>query len=189
MARWRLGALFGSLLVVTGAAGPAAAVPLEPVGVAWAATPPPSVVTPVADWRWPLEPSPAVVRRFQPPPTPWSAGHRGVDLFASVGQPVLAAGAGVVSFSGVVAGVGVVSVEHAGGLRTTYEPVRARAPTGLPVAAGDRIGEVDAVPGHCAPLTCLHWGLVRGRGPQETYLDPLAWLGLRPGPPVLLPYG
>jgi murein DD-endopeptidase MepM/ murein hydrolase activator NlpD len=130
-----------------------------------------------------------VVRRFQPPPTPWSAGHRGVDLFAFVGQPVLAAGAGVVSFSGVVAGVGVVSVDHGGGLRTTYEPVRARAPTGLVVGAGEQIGEVDATPGHCAPLTCLHWGLASGRGAQETYLDPLTAVGLLAGPPVLLPFG
>jgi murein DD-endopeptidase MepM/ murein hydrolase activator NlpD len=130
-----------------------------------------------------------VVRRFQPPPTPWGAGHRGVDLVASVGQPVLAAGPGVVAFSGVVAGVGVVTVQHARGLRTTYEPVRARAPSRVAVAAGDAIGEVDATPGHCAPLTCLHWGLLSGRGAQETYLDPVTVLGLLPGPPVLLPFG
>jgi murein DD-endopeptidase MepM/ murein hydrolase activator NlpD len=211
MARWRRGALFGLVVVLQGAAVPAAAFPLEPVdqpgsgsGLAtgpaassgWArdpfvvlgrAAPRPLPVAPAGGWQWPLEPSPAVVRRFQPPPTPWSAGHRGVDLLAHVGQPVLAAGPGVVSFSGDIAGVGVVSVAHAGGLRTTYEPVRARVPTGVVVRAGDQIGAVDAGPGHCAPITCLHWGLIHGGGGAMTYLDPLSVLAL--GPPVLLRMG
>jgi murein DD-endopeptidase MepM/ murein hydrolase activator NlpD len=177
MAQWLRTALIGVLMVLDSASGPGTHAPG------------PLPVAPVSGWRWPLEPSPAVVRRFEPPPTPWSAGHRGVDLLARVGQPVLAAGAGVVSFSGVVAGIGVVSVSHPSGLRTTYEPVRARAPTGLVVRAGEQIGEVDGTPGHCVPLTCLHWGLVRDRGAEMTYLDPLSFLGLRPGPPVLLPMG
>ena len=32
---------------------------------------------------------------------------------------------------------------------------------------------VAATPGHCAPATCLHWGVLRG----ETYLDPLVLVG------------
>jgi murein DD-endopeptidase MepM/ murein hydrolase activator NlpD len=54
---------------------------------------------------------------------PFGPGHRGVDLAAVAGAPVLAAGAGTVVFAGTVAGRGVVSVDHSGGLRTTYEPV------------------------------------------------------------------
>ncbi|WP_426566488.1 peptidoglycan DD-metalloendopeptidase family protein [Angustibacter sp. McL0619] len=138
-------------------------------------------VVPVRSWGWPLDPRPAVARPFRAPPTPWSAGHRGVDLDAGVGQVVRSAGPGVVSFSGMVAGQGVVVVTHAGGLRTSYEPVARRAAVGLVVRRGDGIGVLAAGAGHCLPRTCLHWGLRRG----TTYLDPLYLL--EPPLPVLLP--
>src|SRR6185436_17998854 len=57
-------------------------------------------VEPRARFVWPLEPRPTVVRRFDPPKKRWAPGHRGVDLSAAVGQPVLSAGEGVVAFSG-----------------------------------------------------------------------------------------
>jgi murein DD-endopeptidase MepM/ murein hydrolase activator NlpD len=98
-----------------------------------------------------------------------------------VGQPVLSAGAGVVAFSGVIAGRGVITVRHAGGLRTTYEPVEERLTAATVLHRGTRIGVVSTVPGHCVPLTCLHWGAISGR----TYQDPLSLLGT--GRPVLLP--
>jgi len=140
-----------------------------------------SVAAPSGAWTWPLAPRPEVRRRFLPPAHAWSPGHRGVDLAAAVGQPVLSAGAGTVSFSGVVAGRGVVTVRHAGGLRTTYEPVDGRAAVGTTVRRGDRVGVLSAAPGHCQPLRCLHWGAVSG----DSYRDPLALLD--PGHPVLLP--
>jgi murein DD-endopeptidase MepM/ murein hydrolase activator NlpD len=143
--------------------------------------PPRSLTRVAAPWTWPLAPDPQVVHAFRAPPTPWSAGHRGVDLAAVVGQPVLSAGRGRVTFSGVVAGRGVVVVLHPEGLRTSYEPVDQRAPVGTLVHPGSRIGVVGGDVGHCSPATCLHWGLRRG----ETYLDPLLLVGL--GPPVLLP--
>ncbi len=73
-------------------------------------------------WQWPLSPRPEILRGFHPPPVPWGAGHRGVDLAASSGQTVRSAGAGQVAYAGVLAGRGVVVVRH-GELRTTYEPV------------------------------------------------------------------
>lgn len=139
---------------------------------------------PVAGFGWPLDPAPVVVRRFDAPDDPWGAGHRGVDLLGRRGQPVLAAGDGVVSFSGVIAGRGVVSVRHDGGWRTTYEPVTDRVPTGTRVSRGDRIGRLGpAGQGHCPPRACLHWGALAG--PRD-YRDPLALLGLVR--PVLLPW-
>jgi murein DD-endopeptidase MepM/ murein hydrolase activator NlpD len=140
---------------------------------------PTAVVT--TAWTWPLAPDPEVVGVFHAPPTPWSAGHRGVDLAAAVGQPVLSAGRGRVTFAASVAGRGVVVVLHAGGLRTSYEPVDDPVPVGTLVQPGSRLAVVSGVPGHCAPSTCLHWGLRRG----EVYLDPLRLV--RAGPPVLLP--
>ena len=133
----------------------------------------------VTGWEWPLDPAPAVVARFDAPTGPFAAGHRGVDLAATVGQPVLAAGRGTVAFAGTVAGKPVVSVDHAGGLRTTYEPVLADVRAGGRVAPGSPVGRVAATSGHCEPLTCLHWGLRAGPG-LATYQDPLSLLGLLP---------
>lgn len=132
---------------------------------------------------WPLSPRPAVLRPFDPPRDQWSPGHRGVDLSAVVGQPVLSAGEGVVGFAGVVAGRGVLTVQHSGGLRTTYEPVDDRLASGTIVHRGTRVGVLSAEPGHCAPGGCLHWGAIS----REAYLDPLSLLSV--GRPILLPLG
>jgi murein DD-endopeptidase MepM/ murein hydrolase activator NlpD len=129
---------------------------------------------------WPLQPEPEVVRPFDPPDSPYGAGHRGVDLLGHVGQPVLSALPGTVSWAGFLAGRGVVVVDH-GATRTTYEPVTATVAVGTPVAAGSQIGAL-ALPGsHCFPRACLHWGWLEG----ETYLDPLRLV--RAGPVRLLP--
>ena len=130
--------------------------------------------------HWPLHPEPEVVERFDPPDTPYGAGHRGVDLAGRVGQTVRAALAGQVTFAGRLAGRGVVTVTH-GPTRTTYEPVTATVTVGDPVAAGAPIGSLELVGSHCFPRTCLHWGWLRG----EAYLDPLRLVG--GGPVRLLP--
>jgi murein DD-endopeptidase MepM/ murein hydrolase activator NlpD len=125
-------------------------------------------------WQWPLRPVPdRIVHDFAPPAEPWLPGHRGVDLAGRAGEPVRAAGSGVVSFAGSIAGVGVVAVTS-GPLRTTYQPVRATVHRGDQVAGGEVIGRLSLAGSHCAPAACLHWGLLRG----EDYLDPLALLGL-----------
>ncbi len=126
-----------------------------------------------ADHRWPVTP-PRVVRRFDPPPQPWLSGHRGVDLAARPGAVVTAAAAGVVLHAGLLAGRGVVTVGHAGGLRTTYEPLTVSVSVGDTVPAGAALGTLDAGHRGCPEPACLHWGLRRG----ERYLDPLALLGL-----------
>jgi murein DD-endopeptidase MepM/ murein hydrolase activator NlpD len=137
------------------------------------ATAEPAAPTPALLWAWPVA-DPVVVRPFERPPTPYAAGHRGVDLAAAPATPVLAAGSGVVAFAGMVAGRPVVSIDHGGGLRTTYEPVAPAVAAGQPVARGSPIGTL--VPGHpgCPAAACLHWGLRR----EKTYLDPLSLLAV-----------
>jgi murein DD-endopeptidase MepM/ murein hydrolase activator NlpD len=128
---------------------------------------------------------PVVERGFDPPLSPWGAGHRGVDLLAGPGVPVRAAASGRVSFAGPVAGRGVLVITMGGGLRITYEPVRAVAAVGREVAVGEVVGALEDGPFHC-PGGCLHWGLRRG----AVYLDPLSLFPgsmLRGGPSRLLP--
>ena len=130
---------------------------------------------------WPAAGPSGILRRFDAPPVRWAAGHRGVDLAIADGEVVRAAAAGVIAFSGMVAGRAVVTVEHPGTgvppLRTTYLPVAGSLPVGTAVSAGEIIGRPAPGAGHCA-AGCLHWGLLRG----ERYLDPLALLGARSGP-------
>ncbi|MDN5745853.1 MAG: M23 family metallopeptidase [Nocardioidaceae bacterium] len=124
---------------------------------------------------WPLRPAPRVVARFDPPDSAYGAGHRGVDLAAHPGQVVHSALAGRVTFTGKIAGRGVVVVSH-GETRTTYEPVHASVAVGDRISAGSAIGTLDTFGSHCFPRVCLHWGWLRG----ETYLDPLRLVGSTP---------
>jgi len=129
---------------------------------------------------WPL-PDPHPIRhRFAPPDTRWGAGHRGVDLGGHVGSPVRSSLAGTITFASVLAGRGVVVVDH-GGFRTTYEPVTAMVSVGDRVARGGAIGHLSLAQSHCFPKACLHWGLLKA----DTYLDPLMLVG--GGPIRLLP--
>ena len=134
--------------------------------------------------RPPLEPA-VLVTRFTAPPERWSAGHRGVDLRAAPGTPVLAPADGVVAYSGVVVDRGVVTVLHPSGLLTSFEPVTGAPPLGTEVEAGDVLATVAEGASHCPPPDhCLHWGVRDG----ETYVDPLLRLP-GGGPVVLLPLG
>lgn len=139
---------------------------------------------------WPVgAPRPVVVRGWDPPSSPYAAGHRGVDLAAGPGTAVRAAARGRVVFAGRVAGRGVLSIALTGTgdppLRITYEPVRPLVAAGDEVVAGQAVATLEPGGTHC-PVSCLHWGLLRG----DAYLDPLSllppWM-LRRAPSRLLP--
>ncbi|WP_354180267.1 M23 family metallopeptidase [Arthrobacter sp. UYP6] len=134
-------------------------------------------------WSWPLSPEPKVMRPFKAPPKRWLAGHRGVDLSAPPGAPVLSPAAGTVVFAGWVVNRPVMTVDLGGGLLASFEPVDASRGTGDTVAEGEAIGTVSGSPSsaHC-PASCLHWG-VRLNG---EYVNPLNFVTDR-RPSVLLP--
>lgn len=155
----------------SGAAGTAAAAATTAIAVAKA--------IPKPGWQYPLPGRPPVTRYFDPPQQRWNAGHRGVDLGSGLTSKVLAPANGVVVYAGVVTKRPVLSIVHANGVRTTYEPVVPLVKVGQPVGRGAVVGRL--VPGHCVKRTCLHWGAKRGL----EYVDPLSLLtDLQP---VLLP--
>ena len=131
---------------------------------------------------WPLAPDPDVVEGFDPPDSPYGAGHRGVDLAGVPGLRVRSALPGTVTYAGSLAGRGVVVVDH-GSTRTTYEPVAATVSVGDEVPSGGRIGRLQLGGSHCFPQACLHWGWIRNT--DGVYLDPLRLVGA--GPVRLLP--
>lgn len=120
-------------------------------------------------WTAPLTGHLRIIRGFEPASSRWGRGHRGVDLAARPGTAVRSAGSGVVVFARRLANRGVVSVEHAPGVRTTYEPVRAEVAVGSMVSAGTLLGYVT-VGGH--QPGALHWGLRI----RDSYADPLRLL-------------
>ena len=141
------------------------------LAVAWAVLSAPSAgAAPRPGFGWPLHGTVVVERGFDPPRSAYGPGHRGVDLRASVGQEVLAAGPGRVSYAGLLAGRGVVTVTHTGGLRTTYEPVVPSVRVGTTVARGAVLGTLSTGHASCRRGSCLHWGLLRG----QVYLNPLS---------------
>lgn len=124
-------------------------------------------------WRPPIRGSLTVRRGFDRPEHRWSRGHRGVDLAARRGSVIQAAGSGRIVFAGVISGRGVVSIQHAPGVRTTYEPVQAIVTAGQHVRGGDAIGRLTPDRRH---RDSLHWGLRI----RDGYADPMRLLRTRP---------
>lgn len=101
-----------------------------------------------------------VVDPFRPPSDPYGPGNRGLEYGTVPGQPVSAVAAGQVAFAGPVGGAPVVSIDHGGGLRSTYTRlVGTTARRGQIVAAGDVVATADAA---------FHLGAVVDR----RYIDP-----------------
>lgn len=147
------------LAVLLLAGPPVQAAPVAGVG------PPPRPATATGA----LRPVPGeVVRPFDPPAHEYGPGHRGVDLAAQPGDPVRAALGGRITYAGLVAGTGWVTIDHGGGLVTTYGPVEQRLPAGSAVARGAVVGAIAVTGRH------LDWG-ARLRG---AYLDPLLLLAV-----------
>lgn len=133
-------------------------------------------------WRWPtVSGQTAIIRPFQAPLRRFGPGHRGIDLPLAPGEQITAPASGVISFSGWVARTPTLVIDHGGGLRSTFQPVTSTLKVGADVKPGAVIGVLATTVGHCAPNSCLHWGVRNSAG----YLDPFRLI--RPAFPVLLP--
>lgn len=123
-----------------------------------------------ADAGWQLPVSGPVVRSFSAPASAYGPGHRGIDLVAAPGTPVITAGRGTVVFAGDVAGAQHVVVLHRGGVRTSYSFL-----SDVQVAVGDVIDGGSLV-GHAggADPDGVHAGVVHfGVRVGAEYVDPL----------------
>ena len=140
-------------------------------------------------WRWPLEGR--VIAAYDFAGDPYAAGqHRGIDVAAPVGTPVVAAAAGAVRFAGTVGSSGLtVSVRTADGrFDTSYLHLsRIAVRAGEAVAAGAAIGAVGASGRRSTAAAHLHFGVCRA-GTRHGYRDPLALLPPR-GPARERPRG
>lgn len=150
-----------------------------PVVVAFGAVPAPGLLAdPGVRFRSPVPGVAVPVTGFDPPDMPWLPGHRGVDLASMPLASVRAPADATVIFAGSVGGKPVVSLDHGGGLRTTYEPVSATVRAGQSVTAGQQVGHLVAGHPGCPVEACLHWGArVDSGGPggdDDEYVDPMA---------------
>lgn len=140
-----------------------------------------AAVVAAATWVWPVAAPHPVVRPFLAPVGDYGPGHRGIDIGASEGAEVRAPADGVVRFSGWVVDRPVLSIDHGGGVWSSFEPVTSELVAGDRVQRGQVVGALEA--GHCAS-GCLHLGARVGGG----YVSPLTFLGGQPRA-VLLPMG
>ena len=116
---------------------------------------------------------------------PYAAGqHRGIDIAAAVGTPVVAATAGEVRFAGSAGSSGVtVSMRTADGFDTSYLHLSSLAVrAGERVSGGERLGAVGTTGERSAAAPHLHFG-VREAGTRYAYLDPLSLLPPLTAPP------
>jgi len=146
--------------------------------VSWTLAAPPAAAE---TWTWPVRGE--VLTAYVNAGGPYVTGqHRGVDLSAPTGTPVLAAAGGHVRFAGLVGSSGLtVSVRTVDGrFDTSYLHLStASVRPGQTVAPGDRIGVVGATGRRSTAAPHLHFG-IRDAGTRH-YRDPLDFLSPLPG--------
>ena len=116
---------------------------------------------------------------------PYAGGqHRGIDIAAAAGTPVVAAAGGEVRFAGTAGSSGLtVSVRTADGFDTSYLHLSSFAVrAGARVSAGERVGAVGTTGTRSAVQPHLHFG-VREAGTRHAYVDPLSMLPPATAPP------
>lgn len=124
-------------------------------------------------WQPPV--SARVSDEFREPPCPFCAGNRGIEYAVAPRTSVRSVAAGTVTWSGTIAGVRWVVVQHADGWRATYGRL-----AGSTLAAGDRVGARQVVG---TTSSELYFGLRIG----ERYVDPAPYLAQLAGRARLVP--
>ena len=131
-----------------------------------------------AGWKWPV-PGPVITPYSNDNGRPYAAGmHRGIDIAAPLGEPVVAAHSGRVTYAGRVGSAGltvairgsdgrhVTSYLHLGSIEVT---------SGQALAGGEKLGTVGSTGRPSAAEPHLHFGL-RLAERDRFYIDPLSVL-------------
>lgn len=116
-----------------------------------------------------------VIEPFREPPCPWCAGNRGIEYGIDGTQPVRAAGGGVVTFAGQVAGTRYVVVQHSDGWKLTYGKL-----LGFSARRGDIVLSRSVI----GTATNTFFLSLRV---DDVYRDPAPYLGVPRGRPRLVP--
>jgi Peptidase family M23 len=113
-----------------------------------------------------------ISRPFQAPDSPYGSGHRGVDYTIAPGTRIRAAAAGTVTFAGSVAGSRAITIQHQGGVRTTYSVLsQIFVHGGDEVEEGQWLGEAGVT--HPGQDSGLHFGVKV----DDLYVDPALFFG------------
>lgn len=150
------------------------------------------IITSIVDlnkknWKWPVSSSKKVIRGFKPPRNKkekyLSGFHRGIDIAAKENESVYAPADGVIKFSGFLANRYVISITHANGLVSSFEPVKASVIKGQRVTRGQQLGQVQ---------TGLHTNIILGsvkKGLREALNTAVQLLGEYAGSVAAGPVG
>ena len=116
-----------------------------------------------------------IVDPFRAPACAFCPGNRGLEYRPDAGTMVTAAAAGVVGFSGVVAGVRYLVIVQIDGRSATYGRLASsRVGVGATVEPGDIVGTTT---------DRFYFGLRQG----DKYVDPAPFFGVRRYRPRLIP--
>jgi murein DD-endopeptidase MepM/ murein hydrolase activator NlpD len=151
---------------------------LLPVLLAFQAGAPPALA-----WTWPVDGP--VLKPFAYEGDPYAAGqHRGVDLAAPRGSPVVAPAGGVVDFAGTVPGGGrTLTIATGDGYAVTLLHLGSSSvAVGTDVAEGAVVGSVGPSGEAEHPVPYVHLGIRLAADPAG-YMDPLGLLPPPAGPP------
>ena len=127
----------------------------------------PTPASAAGTWFWPV--TGPVIRAFDPPDSPYGSGHRGIDIAAPAGSVVVAPADGRVTFAGPVGGRLFLTLDHGGGLESTFSWVASLdVRRGELVTAGQPVARTGG--GHTGDLVPnLHLGVKL----DDAYVDPL----------------
>jgi murein DD-endopeptidase MepM/ murein hydrolase activator NlpD len=116
-----------------------------------------------------------IINQYLGPLTPYSGGHRGIDIQIELNQEVLSPATGTISFVGKVGYRNLITISFAD-KKTTLEPVCSELSEGDYAQQGEVIGTIclpdPEYQWHCES-TCLHFGIRN----LEGYFSPLALIG------------